>query len=153
MTDIVTLDLGSGRPKRDIVEQAYRQCGLIASDPDPDLLAEGLRELNIMMMEAPWSGLGFNLPTYGDGDLADFSGLLDAYVPATIYELAMRIAPNMGKALSPETAARVKTTRRNLDALLATVPALKARGGIHQGAGRARRSWIRTGLWTSNPDG
>ncbi len=151
MTD-VSLDLGIGRPKADIIEQAYRLCGINRDDLGSDEIGDGLRDLNIMMMDAPWNALGYDQPAFGDGDPADLSGLLDAYVPAVVHELAMRLAPNMGKTLSTEAAARVKTTRRSLDALIATVPALKARGGIHQGAGMARRGWLRTGIWTSNAD-
>jgi P22 tail accessory factor len=146
----VTLDLGLGRPKRDIIEQAYRLCGIAVDDLDPDLLSDGLRDLNIMMMEGPWDTLGYEQPLIGDGDLADASGLLNAYTPATIHELAMRLAPNMGKALSPEALARVRTTRRTLDALIAVIPQMKMRGGIHLGAGRQRHGYWRGGQWSSN---
>ncbi|MES2904012.1 MAG: packaged DNA stabilization gp4 family protein [Pseudomonadota bacterium] len=136
MTDVTTLTVDIGRQKRDLVELAYQICGINIDALSPEDLSDGLRDLNFMMMETPWSELGFTLPTYGDGDLAEASGLLDKYVPAVIHELAMRRAPAKGKSLSVEAAARVRTTRATLETIIAVVPTFKMRGGVSLGSGR-----------------
>lgn len=149
MTDTVVLELGTGRSKGEIVERAFAVIGIASENLDSDMLVKGLSTLNVMMMEAPWNALGFNLPTYGEGDLADFSELLDAYIPAVVHGLAMLLAAEFGKTLSTEAAARVRTTRRNLDALLAASPALKMRAGVPLGVGR-RDFASRVPLYSSN---
>tara|TARA_R110000787_G_scaffold84374_4_gene180890 strand:+ start:4502 stop:4990 length:489 start_codon:yes stop_codon:yes gene_type:complete len=100
--------------KRDIVVQAFEEIGLAAYvfDLQPQQLDGALRRLDNMM--ATWNGkgirLGYPLPSSpSESDLSQ-----DINVPDTAYEamslnLAIRIAPGYGKAVSPDTKAAAKS--------------------------------------------
>jgi hypothetical protein len=135
MPDIISLPVDGTKTKEQIVRQAYGLLAIRFDSLDADLMADGLAALNLLMLDAPWNQLGYNQPTFNEGNLAEFSGLIDAYVPAVLHELARSLASTMGKALPAETKARLTKARRSLDALLATVPELKIRNGVHLGAG------------------
>ncbi|CAB4140433.1 hypothetical protein UFOVP407_55 [uncultured Caudovirales phage] len=152
MTTVV-LPVGTGRPKADIITRAFAMCALGDDDFErtPEEMGMGLRILNVMMMEAPWNLLGYDQPRYGDGDLADQSSLADKHIPAVVGELATRIAAAIGKSLKPEAMRAVSRSLMALRADLATVKQLKARSGIHRGAG-VREGWVRGSSWTVNPE-
>lgn len=134
---MTTLPIGLGRSKADIISRAYSKCGM-GDDMErtPEEMGQGLMELNIMMMEAPWSGLGYSQPVSGDGDTSDLSGIEDRFTPAVVMELAMRLAPGLGKSMSTEA---VKSHARSVSLLraeIATAPQTKLRGGVYLGSGR-----------------
>lgn len=141
------LPIGTGRPKREIVDQAYEECGLSGFEFErtPDEMIAGLRRLNLMMKEQPWSLLGYDMPAQGEGDLADLSGLEDRFIPAVVAWLALRLAPALGKAQPPEARAARTRALQNLRAEIATAPARTMRGGIHRGAGTS----INEPQWTA----
>lgn len=145
----VTLDIGTGRPKRDIVEMAHQYCGLAIATVSADELTNALRTLNYMMMEPPFNRIGYAVPAYGDGDLAHLSGIEDTYVPAVVLSLAARIAPGMGKTLSVEAKAAMAQAMGVLRAATVQVPAFTPADGLPMGAG-ARRSGVALGAsaWT-----
>lgn len=134
---MVTLSVGTGRPKFDIIDLAYEECGLAAAEFErtPEEMKAGLRRLNAMMMEAPFSALGYALPAYGDGDLNERSGLLDKYIPAVVGFLALKLAPGLGKSLSAEQRAALSKSMATLRAEIATVPELAMRPGVYLGEG------------------
>jgi len=147
---MTTLYVPTGRPKNELIDRAYAKCGLAGYEFErtPEEMGDGLRELNVMMMEKPWSLLGFNLPAQGDGDLTDQSGLLDSYVPAVVMELALRLCPQLGKSLSAEAVKVHSRAVALLRAELATTPAMKLRGGVYAGSGR-RGAYGRGTLYTT----
>ena len=137
----VILPTRAGRPKRDIIELAFDDCGLAGYEFDrtPEEQGVALRKLNAMMMEWPWNGLGYRQPAYGQGEADEASGLPDSAVNAAAQYLALRIAPGMGATISPEQRA---TNARSLLLIqsehAATPPSIVA-GAMLTGAGQRRR--------------
>lgn len=142
----VELPLSTGRPKRDIIEMAHQYCGIDIDTLSVDEMTRGLRTLNFMMLEPPFNRIEFDIPPYGDGDLADQSGIADTYTPAVVLALAARIAPSMGKTLSAETRASLAQAMGVLRAGTVEVPELAAQSGLPLGLG-ARQYHTASG-WT-----
>jgi len=99
--------------KRDIVNQAFEEIGLASYvfDLQPQQLEGALRRLDAMM--ATWNGkgirLGYPLPSSpADSDLDQATGVPDSALEAMVLNLAVRIAPGFGKAVSPDTKASAK---------------------------------------------
>lgn len=142
MTVVVEIPV-SGRTKRAIIEMAYEDCGLAGYvfERTDDEFASGLRKLNTLMGEWPWNTLKFNLPTYGQGELAEFSGLDDKYIHAVSQYLAMRLAANMGKSMPIEY---MRTCNRSL-MLLQSEAAVVPKIGFTQGTpkGQGHRQYYR----------
>jgi hypothetical protein len=144
MSDL--LPTSEGRPKRDIIRRAYSICGIAKDTLSPEDMADGLEILNMQMMDTPWSLVAYNQPSSGNGDVGDPSGLENAYIPAVMYELAKRLAVDMGKGLSPEASSTLARTRASFRALIATAPTMLMRPGVHLGSGR--RDWVRGDMWS-----
>lgn len=145
MTTIVTLP-ADGVTKRDIIEQSFEDCGLAGYEFErtADEIASALRTLNTMMREWPWDRMGYTLPYRGQGDAAEGSGVPDKYVQSVVTALALRMAPGMGKALSPEQRAARTRSYQLMHAELALVPAAQFEAGAITGQGN-RRWGLRTG--------
>jgi len=131
----------TGRPKRDIIELAFADCGLAGYEFDrtPEEQSLALRQLNALMMETPWDGLGYDQPAYGVGQAEGGSGIPDFAINAVAQYLAIRIAPSIGVTLPAEHA---KTAARSLMALqsqIATIPTVEFPGNTVRGSGH--RSW------------
>ena len=97
-----------GWTKRQLISEAFAELGLAASDFDlqPEEMQTALRRLDSML--AMWDGkgirLGYPLPSSpDDSDLDQASGLPDGAVETVYLNLAMRIAPSFGKAVSIDT--------------------------------------------------
>lgn len=148
---MTTLYVGTGRAKSEIIAGAYAKDGM-GDDMErtPEEMANGLRELNQMMMEEPFSLLGYALPAHGDGDLSDLSGLADKYIPAIIMELAFRLAPNIGKSMSVEAVKRHAKAMATLRGDIAAAPNLSIRSGTYLGMGH--RTWAGRGTSYAVPD-
>lgn len=102
-----------GWTKRQFVEQAYDQIGLAGYvfDLQPQQLQSALYKLDAMM--ATWNGkgirLGYPLPSSPqDSDLDEETLVPDSAVEAIYANLAIRIAPSLGKAVAIE----VKTSAK-----------------------------------------
>lgn len=94
--------------KRQIIEQAFEELGLAAYDFDlqPEQIESARRKLNNMV--AGWSSrniqIGFPLPSGADtDDINDDTDAPDYVIDAMIYNLALRIAPSIGKQPSHDT--------------------------------------------------
>jgi hypothetical protein len=94
--------------KRQFVVQAFEEIGYAsyAYDLQPEQLQAGLRRLEAMM--ATWNGRGIRLayPLSSNPDAAELdtnSNVPDAANEAVYTNLAIRIAPIVGKTASPET--------------------------------------------------
>jgi hypothetical protein len=93
--------------KRQLVVQAFEEIGYAsyAYDLQPEQLQAGLRNLEAMM--GTWNGLGIRLgyPLTQNPDSADLdvsSNLPDSANEAVYANLAVRIAPKVGKTVSVE---------------------------------------------------
>jgi hypothetical protein len=99
--------------KRELVQAALTEIGLssYAFDLSTDQLAQAVARLDSMMAE--WNGrgvrLGYPIPASPSGsDISADSGIPDSAWEAVITNLALRLGPSYGKAVSAET----KTTAR-----------------------------------------
>ncbi len=102
---------------------AFEDCGLAGYEFErtPEEIGAALRKLNAMMDEYPWSQLGFVKPDYGNGLPEDLSGLPRDVTNAVVGYLAMRIAPNFGMTLSPESRASLARSFMLMQSQYATV--------------------------------
>lgn len=134
----IVLSIPSGRPKRDIIELAFDDCGLAGYEFDrtPEEQMMALRKLNAMMMEHPWNQLGYRQPTYGVGQPEEPSGLPDDTINAVSQFLALRIAPGIGTTLSPEQRATNARSFALLQAQHAVVPDTETPVAFPRGAWR-----------------
>lgn len=94
--------------KRDYILQAFEEIGLgsYAFDLTPDQWQAALRRLNGLM--ATWNAkgirLGFPLPSSPNADDLDAEATVpDRAGEAIVLQLAIRLAPSYGKAVSMET--------------------------------------------------
>lgn len=128
----------TGRPKRDIIELAFDDCGMAGYEFDrtPEEQSMALRKLNALMMEQPWAGLGYAQPSYGVGQAEGGSGLPDYAVNTVAMYLALRIAPGLGVTLSPEYKAAASRSLLNLQSQIATIPIVSLPGNTVRGSGR-----------------
>ncbi|WP_052730358.1 packaged DNA stabilization gp4 family protein [Sphingomonas sp. SRS2] len=106
--DTANPKIPSSSTKRAIVALAFQECRLnnYQFDLTPAELNAALQKLDNLMAEWAVTGrdLGYNYPiSYGMGDLEDESGIPNAAVQGAGLELALRIAPNMGKSWSRES--------------------------------------------------
>lgn len=99
--------------KRQFVEQAFEEIGYAnyAYDLDPGQLQGAMRRLDAMM--GTWNGkgirLGYPLPETPESSTLDQETNVPDRANEAIYlNLALRIAPTIGKAVSPETRACAK---------------------------------------------
>lgn len=99
--------------KRQFVVQAFEEIGYAsyAYDLEPEQLESAMRRLDAMM--ATWNGkgirLGYPLPSTPDNsDLDQITEVPDAANEAIYLNLAVRIAPTVGKTVSAETKASAK---------------------------------------------
>ena len=139
MTVLITIP--TGRPKRDIIELAFDDCGLAGYEFDrtPEEQTMALRKLNGLMLDWPWNLLGYNQPDYGVGLAEGASGLPDEVISGTAQYLAFRIAPGLGLTLSPELKATAARALANIEAYCATVPGIQIPRGVPMGAGNYGR--------------
>ena len=93
--------------KRQLVEQAFEEIGYASYtyDLQPEQLQAGLRNLEAMM--GTWNGLGIRLgyPLTQNPDASELdvnSNIPDSAVEAVYANLAVRIAPKVGKTTSVE---------------------------------------------------
>ena len=146
MTIVLPIDTG-GPLKRDLVEGAYEKAGSAGYEfaRTPEEIASAVRNLNTMMAESPWDQLGYYRPTNGQGSAEEESGIPDFAQSAVTMELALRIAPGMGAALSPDATKAHALARENLIARLATVPVMPRLQPNVPGQGNRRYRRFRTG--------
>lgn len=93
--------------KRQLIDQAYEDIGIASYEFDvtSNELASALRKLDMMM--AQWDSigvrLGYALPSSPESSLlTSDSGTPDVAHAAIVLNLAIRLAPSFGKAVTPE---------------------------------------------------
>lgn len=139
MTIVIHIPDG-GVLKRDILEMAFEDCRLAGYEFErsPEEVASALRKLNALMAE--WKAhqgidLGYAQPAYGAGDASDASGIPQSAMNAVASYLALRIAPQMGKALAPEAKANLARAFSLLQAEHASVPSMPMGRNTPRGSG------------------
>lgn len=126
--------------KRQIIQQAFDEIGLApyVFDLTADQLESALRRLDSMI--ALWDSkgirLGYPLPNSPqNSDLDSETNMPDIAVEAAFLQLAVRIAPSYGKAVSIETKATAKQAYDSLLVQFATPPEMQIPAGYPAGAG------------------
>jgi hypothetical protein len=129
--------------KQDLIHQAFEEIGVAAYtfDLSADQLQSALRQLDAMM--AAWNARGLRLgypspSTTGGSALTDSSGLSDLAVEAVYMNLALRLAPPLGKTVSPELKANAKQSLDALFARAAVPPERQLPADVPAGAGNKR---------------
>lgn len=132
----------TGKPKRDLIEMAFEDCGSAGYEFErtPEEIASALRKLDAMMAEWPFNVLGYAAAEYGAGSPSDLSGLPDDAIHAVAAQLALRIAPSMGKTLSPEQRAAHARSMMLLTANYASMPRAYFAPNTPRGSGHRHRA-------------
>lgn len=104
-----------GYTKRQFLAGAFDEMGIsnYVFDAEPDQLESAMRRLDSMMAEWNARGirLGYPIPSSpDDSDLDEPSGVPDSANEAIITNLAIRLAPSIGKVPSPDTKIAAKSS-------------------------------------------
>ena len=134
---MVTLTIGSGPPKRQIVELAFGDIGSAGYEfgLTPEEVNDALLRLNALMREYPFSTLGYVQPSYGVGSPDEMSGIGDEWLNVVAAKLALRICPMMGATMSPEAKGNLAASMALLNASAATIPTMPIAAQTPRGAG------------------
>lgn len=133
--------------KRTLVNMAFEEMTLAAYEFDatPEEQVSAVRRLDGLMAE--WAGpgvaidLGYNFPAaFGQGDIDDPTNIPDSVVNTVVMQLALRLAPAIGKTLSAETKLSMAHGMIALRAAYAVIPTVSLPDGTVRGSG-ARRRW------------
>lgn len=126
--------------KRQFVEQAYEEIGLAGYvfDLSPEQLQAALRRLDAML--ATWNGkgirIGYPIPSSPENsDLDDETSVPDSANEAIYTNLAIRIAPAVGKTVSQDTKAAAKAAYDVLMMRAAIPPEMQLPRTMPSGAG------------------
>lgn len=100
--------------KREIINQAFDEIGAASYELNlsPEEIAAALRRLNQMMAE--WDTQGIRIGYDLGGDVSTESGIPESSVYAVAANLGIRIAPIIGKNLSPSTVSEARKAYRAL---------------------------------------
>lgn len=108
-----------GWTKRQFVEQAFEEIGYASYvyDLEPEQLESALRRLDALM--ATWNArtirLGYPIPSSPENSsLDDETGVPDSANEAIYLNLALRLAPTVGKTISMETKAAARDAYKEL---------------------------------------
>ncbi len=122
--------------KRQIVGKAYAELGIgnWEFDLQPDEIQDAIGRLDSMM--AAWSSQGIRVGYNGTSDDPDEdTGLPDVAVEAVRTNLALRIAPQLGKTVSPDTRVVAAESLSYLTAYFMTIPQRQLPSTLPIGAG------------------
>ncbi len=122
--------------KRQLVEKAFEEIGLAAYvfDLSPGQIQSATEKMDMMM--ALWNKkgirIGYSFTSTPDPD--DETEVQDEAAEAIYTNLAKRLAPSIGKTISPETAATAKSSYKELLSL-AGIPPEKKSDRMFRGSG------------------
>lgn len=126
--------------KRQFIEQAFEEIGYAsyAFDLEPEQLQTALRRMDSML--AVWNSrgvrIGYPLPSSPqDSDLDDETGVPDAAAEAIYTNLAVRLAPTVGKTVAGETRVMARMSYSELLRRFAMPPEQQFVGTLPAGAG------------------
>jgi|SRR6187551_1582762 len=133
--------------KRELVLQAFEEIGYASYvyDLQPEQLQAALRRLDGMMAE--WNAIGirigYPLPSSpSSSDLDDTTAVPDAANSAIYTNLAMRIAPSVGKQVQQETKQAADTGYKALVNKLSHPIEMQLSGTLPNGAGNKSRRQV-----------
>jgi hypothetical protein len=147
----ITLPDLTGPKKGDIIDSAFEECGRagFVFDTQPEEKTTALRRLNALMYELRDSkgiDLGYDFPLPGTlGSGSELSGIPWSVLDAVVTMLALRIAPAMGKTLSPESKAAFARSTALLQSVYASIPTMELAGKTPLGQGNR---WGTTFSWS-----
>jgi len=143
-----------GWTKRQFVEQAFEEIGYasFSYDLQPEQLQSALRRLDSMM--ASWNGkgirLGYPIPSFPqDSELNDQTNVPDSANEAIYTNLAVRLAPTIGKMVSTETKSAAKSSYNVLVNRSATPIEMQLPGNVPAGAGN--KTWRNDNPFLNDP--
>lgn len=147
------LPIPAGPTNREIVDRAYR--ALSISDAMFGRTAEeyavGVEILSSMMLESPFDRLGYVQQAAGEGSrVEEESGIDRKWVEAVGLMLAERLAPTIGKQLSPHTSKARTRAYSQLCAAVVTIPDACYADGTPRGAGARYRTNLGYGPFFNN---
>lgn len=125
--------------RRDIIIQAYAELGLAEYNFDlsAEELATARRRLDSMM--AQWEAivpLGYYMPSNpDDSDLADETNLPQGVIDAVALNLALQLAPGLGKSPSQLTMIAAKNGKNLALSQFAVIPQKQYSGNLPVGSG------------------
>lgn len=107
---------------RQLVEKAFEEIGYASYSMDlqPEQLQSALSRLDSMLMT--WNAKNIRLGYSHGSSLDDSSNVPDAAIEAIYTNLAIRIAPIVGKTVSAETKTAAREAYRGLMAFTAVIP-------------------------------
>ena len=149
------LPIPAGPTNREIVDRAYRSMGLSDSmfGRTPEEYATGVELLSSMMLEAPFDRLGYVQWDGGEGNrVEEESGINRKWLEAVGLMLAERLAPVIGKQLSPHMLAAKARAYSRLCAEVVTVPDARYADGTPRGQGARFRTALGHGPYFDNSD-
>lgn len=113
--------------KREVVQNAFEEVGLAsyAFDLQPEQMQAGLRRLDNMM--ATWNSRGLRIgypltDSPAGSDLDQDTNVTDEAIEAIVSNLALRLAPILGKTVSPDTKATARSAYMALLSRRSTIP-------------------------------
>lgn len=136
MTTVVPV---SGNPptKGALIDMAFEDCRLSGFDfdrtPEEDLMA--LRRLNAMMLEWPWSNLGYASPNFGEGSSGELSDIPPDATHGVSQALALRLMTAFGKTIPDSFRITAAQSIAYIRGQYATVPEIGYAPGTLRGRG------------------
>lgn len=126
--------------KRQLVDSAFEEIGLASYvfDLSPEQLQSAVKRLDAMMATWAEKGILVSFPVSAnpdDGALAQDTGIPDYAAEAIYINLAVRLAPTVGKTVSPETKAAAKAAYDALVTRFAIPNQQQYSAGLPKGAG------------------
>lgn len=131
--------------KGTVVDMAFEEITLAGYNLDAttDEQASAIRRLDSLMARWAHSSLnvGYNFPAaVGGSARADVSGIPDLALDAAVVDLALAIAPGIGKTLSVETRIRYRQSMNAVRAVFSVIPERSLPISTLRGAGNKPRS-------------
>lgn len=125
--------------RRDIIYQAYEELGIAQYNFDitPEEMATARRRLDSMM--AQWEtivSIGYYMPSNpDDSDINDDTNLPQGVIDAVATNLALKLAPGLGKTPSAETKIAAKEGKNMVLAQFAVIPQKQYSANLPLGSG------------------
>ena len=134
----------NGPTNREIIDRAYKAMGAGARGfgLPAEEYADAVEVLSSMMFESPFDLLGYVQQAAGESNRVEAeSGMARKYLEPVALMLAERIAPTIGKQLSPATMKAKNRAYSLLCASVITIPDTRYKDGTPKGAGHRFNNW------------
>lgn len=135
----------AGYTKRQFIEKAFEEIGYASYvyDLEPEQLESALFKLDAMV--ATWNSVGIKLnyplpESPGNSDLDQSSNVPDLANEAVIFNLAVKLAPSIGKVISPDTKKSARSAYLRMLTRFASPQQMKFPNTLIAGAGNRNYS-------------